>query len=134
MSRWRSGIPVYTQDDIMSEAELLDFAMKIVNEYEIMKNDFELIAANNNIDAVPNFVVKKDNELCFFIVKAAIAPNMPTLDDLQKEQYKYHAAKFNAKCYFAPVGFGSTDVERFDAGLALREDDYYTNYIGLKEL
>ena len=134
MSKWKEGIPKYDKSDIMTESELLDFAMHIVNDYEICENGYQLIAANNQVDAVPNFVAKKGNDLCFIIVRASIAPIMPKLTDLEKKQYVYHASKFNAKCYFAPVSFGSTDPERFTARLALRDDGFYTNYVGMEEL
>ena len=130
---WGHGIPKCSKDDLMTGHELLNFAMKIVYDYELKPNGYEIVASSDDIKQIPNFVVKKCNQLFFIIVKAAIAPSMPKLSTDEINRIKIHSRKFNAKCFFAPVGFGSVDAERFAAGLALRGDGYYSNYRGLEE-
>ena len=36
--KWGKGIPEYTDEDIMTESELLDFAMQNVKQFELDKN------------------------------------------------------------------------------------------------
>ena len=131
---WGKGIPKYKEEDLMTQEELLDFAMQIVKQFELDKNGFELISANNKIGFYPNFVVKKDDILSFILVKADIAPRMPELTVEDRRIMLEQSKKFNAKPLYAPVGFGSTDSDRFDKSLALRGDEYYCNYVGLEEI
>ena len=131
---WGFGIPNYTREDIMTSSELLNFAMQIVFDYELKPSGYEIVASNDDINKTPNFIVKKDGQLFFIVVKAAIAPDMPTLNDDEKRYIKTNANKYDAKVFFAPVGFASTDADRFSKGLALRGDGFYSNYCGLEEI
>lgn len=134
MKKWGPGIPEYSQSDLMTEEEKLDFAMQVVNEYEFKPNGYKIVAANNNPSVSPNFVVEKAGKLYFIKVGVAIAPDMPTLTDAQRVNLYAHAQSHKAECYFAPVGFGASDSERFDASLALRGDAFYANYVGLEKI
>jgi hypothetical protein len=131
---WEKGIPLYHESDLMTELELLHFAMKIVMDFEIKPNSYEIISTNNKIGTYPNFVLKKDNLLYFIVVGVAIAPKMPILDKVIRSNLLKHAKSFNAISYYAPVSFGSSDAERFEASLALRGDGFYANYKGLELL
>ena len=131
---WGEGIPEYKEEDLMTERELLDFAMRNVQIFELDKNGYEIISANSQTGVYPNIVVKKDNKLFFILVKVDIAPNMPKLTKMDKKIMLEQSSKFNAIPLFAPVGFGSSDPDRFDASLALRGDGFYCNYVGLEEI
>ena len=82
---WGEGIPEYKEEDLMTERELLDFAMRNVQIFELDKNGYEIISANSQTGVYPNFVVKKDNKLFFILVKVDIAPNMPKLTKMDKK-------------------------------------------------
>ncbi len=131
---WGKGIPRYIEEDLMTKEELLDFAMQIVKQFELDKKGFELVSANNKLGIYPNFVVRKDNTLLFILVKADIAPRMPELTEDDKKIMIEQSKKYDAIPLFAPVGFGSTDPERFDKSIALRGDSFYSNYVGLEEI
>ena len=132
--KWGKGIPKYTDDDVMTESELLDFAMQNVKQFELDKNNYKIISASNKIGVYPNFVVEKDETLYFILVKADIAPNMPELTDNDITIMLEQSKKFKAIPLFAPVGFGSSDPDRFDKSLALRGDGFLCNYVGLQEI
>ena len=134
MKNWGKGIPNYTPADLMTPQELLDFAMQTVADCEFQKAHCTVVAATSDPHQSPNFVVKKDEKLSFIVVKAAVAPKMPTLSSEEKQAVKRHASRFKADCYFAAVGFGAADPDRFDAGLALRDDAFYANYRGLEKI
>lgn len=120
--------------NIEKSLQLTHFTMTIVKEYELDVNGYEIVSASDDVNSIPNFVVIKDGRVCFIIVHVAVAPNMPALNERLKINILRHAEKFNATCYYAPVGFGSSDGERFMASLALRGDGFYSNFRGLEEL
>lgn len=132
---WGDGIPCYTEADIMTEEELLKFAMDIVAKYEFYGKGYDLVDWTSVPNVFPNVVLRKDGGLVFVVVKVAVAPNHATLSNFWKNAYAQKAKKdYGAKCFFAPVDIGACDAERFDAGLALRGDAFYANYKGLEEL
>lgn len=131
---WGSGIPNYTEADLMTETDKLNFAMNIVKQNELDVNGFTIIAATDQPGQVPNFVCEKDGKKWFIVVKCSIAPDMPTMGVEEKMHIIEHAKKFGAEAYFAPVGIGACDAIRFDASLALKNDAYYANYIGLEKV
>ena len=131
---WGKGIPKYNESDIMTDKELLDFAMQIIKEFEFIKNGWDIVSENNNINDYPNFVVTKDGLTYFILVRAAIAPEMPVLSDDERNIMIEYSNSNNGIPLFAPVGFGSRDPERFDKSLALRGDGFYSNYVGLEEI
>lgn len=132
---WGNGIPSYSETDLMTEEELLRFAMDIVAKYELNGNGYELVDWSCRPNVFPNIVLKKDEKLIFVVVKVAVAPNHATLSNFWKNSYAQKAKKdYCASCFFASVNIGACDAERFDAGLALRGDAFYANYNGLEEL
>ncbi len=132
--KWGKGIPKYNKEDIMTKEELLDFAMENVAIYEFDKEGYMIVDSDNTIGAYPNFIVEKDNKTYFVLVKADIAPKMPKLSEKDRKEMIKEAKEVDAIPMFAPVGFGSSDPERFEASLALRGDGFYCNYKGLEEI
>lgn len=130
--KWGKGIPAYQEEDLMTKQDLFDFAQEVVWENEVESKGYEVLAANNYLDKLPHMVLKKDNQIYFILVEAAIAPDQPALDPRRKANLLNQARKFDAICYYASVGFGSLDEVRFKASLALKGDGYYANYIGLQ--
>ena len=132
---WGKGIPSYNESDLMTDEELIRFAMDIVAKYELNGNGYELVDWSCQPNVFPNIVLKKDEKLIFVVVKVAVAPNHATLSNFWKNSYAQKAKKdYGASCFFASVNIGACDAERFDAGLALRGDAFYANYNGLEEL
>ena len=131
---WGIGIPEFQKSDLMTEHEKLNFAREIVFNYEINPNGYEVVTASEELIKIPNYVLKKDGFTIFVVVEAAIAPDMPKLTPDKKSLLLSQAKNFNVICYYAPVGFGSVDPERFEASLALRGDRFYANYCGLERV
>lgn len=131
---WGDGIPNYTKSDLMTEEELIAFALEVVAEYELTEDGYELLDCTSSPNVFPNIVLKKNGKLIFITVKVAIAPDRAMLSNFWKNIYGKKAKEYGARCYFAPVGFGSRDADRFNASLALRGDSYLINYVGMEEL
>ena len=113
---WPEGIPQYTDQDLISEEELFDMAMKVVLEQEVNAPGYELVAAS------------------YDPVEAGIAPSVPALDDQLYGIMLGQAQQFDARAYFAAVSIGSKDHARFEKSLALRGDDFYVRYEGLRKI
>lgn len=131
--KWGEGIPEYTSSDLMDKQEIFEFAAKVIWK-EIIKNDFEIVSSTSKMNETPTFVVKVNDKLIFILVEADIAPNIPELSKERRELYIRHAKKFNAKALYASVGIGSADPERFNAGLALKNDKYYVRFNGFENI
>ena len=62
---WGKGIPSYNESDLMSDEELIRFAMDIVAKYELNGNGYELVDWSCQPNVFPNIVLKKDEKLIF---------------------------------------------------------------------
>ncbi|MFA7435406.1 MAG: hypothetical protein WC006_03455 [Bacilli bacterium] len=132
---WGKGIPEYKHEDLMTDNELYDFALDIVAKFEVEENEYKLIDANPNKDGLPSLVIEIEGKISFVLVEVSVAPNkMPKLSLEKKDMLLEHAKKYNAECYYAPVGFGSIDGNRFEKSIALRGDGFYANYVGMLKL
>lgn len=129
---WGEGIPQYRESDVMSKGELLNFAMHTVldNDHDIAA--YQFVSACDHLDAVPNLIFEADDHFVFVAVNGYCAMEEPSLDKEKRLQLLALGKKYNASCYYAPAGFGSTDPERFAACLALRGDGFYCKYLGLQ--
>lgn len=128
---WGAGIPEYSQSDLMTEGELLNFAMEILLGQTEEFSSMTPISACDHVSAVPNLIFEDNGQLVFVVVKGYCAQNAPELsEEVRNLLISYHD-KFGATCYYAPVGFGSTDPARFSAWLALHGDGFYAKYTGL---
>ncbi|SFO17449.1 hypothetical protein SAMN05216351_10437 [Pseudobutyrivibrio sp. JW11] len=131
---WGEGIPSYTEDDLLTEADMLNFAMNFLKINELDANGFKIVAATDELGVIPNFACEKDGKTWFIVVKCAIAPDFPTMNYEEKMRFYNHAKKHCATAYFAPIGLGSHDAARFGASLALKNDGYYFKYLGLERI
>ena len=93
---------------MLSKQELHNLAMKTVGE-SLKENGYEFLTVNSKLKKDPQFVCLKEKKLHFFIVRASTYPNNPKLyDNILANKLKKHAKKFNAKSYFAGVGFANS--------------------------
>lgn len=129
---WGRGIPEYKNSDLMTKGQLLNFAMRIVHDYDLQDSEFVPISYCDNSNAQVNFIIKKGNDLLFVYVHPYALPNEPVFEDDTKRTLLDLCKKFNAKCLFAPVGFCSCDEERASAGLFLKGDGFDANYTGME--
>ena len=131
---WGVGIPKYNQSDLMSEGELLNFAMHTVLGNEDAFSSLMPVSACDHISALPNLIYEDHGRFIFVVVKGYCAEAEPTISDEAHNLLKQYCGLYNATCYYAPVGFRSTDGDRFNACLALKGDGFYAKYVGLTRL
>ena len=131
---WGEGIPEYSQADLMTAEEAVEFAMEIVAQYGLAAEGYNVIESSNGVTAFPNFAAVKNGQLYFVSVCVALAPAMPSLKPGLKEKLLSICAQNNAKLLYAPVSFASKDPERAGAGLALVGDEFMSTFPGFVEL
>lgn len=131
---WGKGIPAYKESDLMTKGQMLNFAMQVVNDYDLKDSEFMPISYCDNTNAPINYIMKKDSTLFFIVVYPYVFPNEPVFEDKTKKMVLTLCKKFNAKCLFAPVGLCPCDEERAEASLLLKGDGFYVNYTGMEEI
>lgn len=132
---WGIGIPKYSQADLMTEDEMLNFAMHTVLDYEKSLSSLVPVSACDHPAAVPNLIFEDNGSFVFIAVKGYCAKEAPPLNLKVRNMLTDYSKRYRAKCYYAPVCFRSaTDQARFDACLALKGDGFYANYEGLEEI
>lgn len=130
---WGYGIPNYSQNDLMSKREILDFAIFAILQYEVSNGNYTCISYNNSLTTFPNIILEKNDKKYAVWVKASVAPIKEKITEYEIIQMKNFINRFNDIIpLFASVGIGSIDSERFDKSIALIGDGYYINYTGLE--
>jgi len=130
---WGKGIPSYTKEDILDKKSLLDFGIEVVSNC-CNNIGIKNIYYSNDINACPNMIIKKDGKPAFVLVNVTVAPEMPKLGFKDRELLLKRSKQFGFDCYYAPVGIGAADPERFDKSLALRGDAFYANFVDLEKI
>lgn len=129
------GIPKYTETDVMSKGEMLNFAMHTVLDNEEALNSYTPVSACDHPDAIPNLIFESNGRFIFVVVTGYCAEETPELSADTRKLLAEYEKRFNAKCFYAPVGFRSaTDMARFNACLALKGDGFYAKYEGLEAI
>ncbi len=112
----------------LTHQELHNLAMNIVGE-ELRSQGFEFMGVNSNLSKNPQFVVLKNKQMHFVIVRSVRYPNEVKDYDVDLMlKIKDQGLKFEAKTYYAGVGLGhGSDYEK----PVLRDQDYTLIYNGL---
>ena len=132
---WGEGIPRYTEQDLMCKGELQNFSLHTVldNDKDI-QSSFDFVSANDNPDVIPNLILSYNDKFAFVFVKGYTTITEPILSEYEKQTLLDLSKKYHADCFYAPVGFLSTDPARFEAELALKGDAFYCKYLGLQKV
>jgi hypothetical protein len=122
---------VINMEKELTEQELHNLAMNIVGK-DLEDQGYEFMGVNSKLKKDPQFVVLKDKELHFVIVRATSYPkDAHVYDSLFMQTIKVHAEKFEAKTYYAGVGLGhGTDY----AKPVIKDEDYTMVYKGIQEV
>ncbi|MFC6859107.1 Na(+)-translocating NADH-quinone reductase subunit F [Zunongwangia atlantica] len=115
----------------LTEQELHNLAMNVVGE-DLEKQGYEFLGVNSSIKANPQFVALKNTKLHFVVVRAIKYPMDPrVMDRIYMETMKQHAAKFNAKTFYAGVGIANAKDYELPV---THEENYIVNYDGWQEI
>jgi len=131
---WGVGIPKYSKSDLMSDGEMLNFAMHTVLDNEEALSSMTPVSACDHLDAVPNLIFEDNGRFVFVVIRGYCAEKAPVLSNEVRDILQSFEKRYGAICYYAPVGFRSaTDLIRFNACLALKGDGFYAKYEGLTD-
>lgn len=130
---WGLLIPKYKKKNLMTEEDFLNFGMHTIIENWIEKEGYTVVSANDNLKVCPNLILEKNGRISFVVVKGYCAEKEPQIDDFTKNRVLALGKKYNAACFYAPVGFRSAgDLLRFEQCLALKGDQFYSKFDGFK--
>ena len=117
--------------EVLNEQELHNLAMNIVGK-DLEEQGFEFLGVNSELKRNPQFVALRDKKLHFIIVRTVSYPeDANRYDSVFMNEMKDHAAKFNARTFYAGVGLGSAT----DYGKPVEKGTSYTViYNGLQEI
>jgi hypothetical protein len=116
---------------LLDQQQLHNLAMNIVGK-ELEKQGYEFLGVNSKLKKDPQFVAFKNKKLHFVIVRAITYPDQPNdYDRLFLNKMKDHAAKYNAKTYYAGVGLANDTNYELPVD---SDDDYVVNFSGLIEI
>lgn len=115
----------------LTKQELHNLAMNIVGK-ELEADGFEFLGINSELKKDPQFVVLKDKQYYFVIVRAISYPdNTDAYDPVLIDIVKNHAKKFDAITLYAGVGLGYGN----DYGKpVIKDEDYTMVYNGLQKV
>ena len=128
---WGKGIPIYSDSDLMNVQETYEFAVQSTIPYMIDEG-YEFVDAARSSSAIPSLVLKKNGKMYFVLVRTEIAVKHAAITMEEKRLLLDQSKKFDAIPAFAPIEIGSHDGDRFNKGLALRNDGFYINYTGIE--
>ncbi len=115
----------------LSEQEKHNLAMIIVGK-ELEKDGYEFLGVNSTLKKNPQFVVIKDKQTSFIVVRPVSSfEEMTQYDEFLMVPIKEHAKKHQAKVYYASVWLGhGDDIQK----PILKNEPYSFIYDGLKEV
>jgi len=115
----------------LTEQELHNLAMNIVGR-QLEADGYEFMGINSKPKKNPQFVCLKDKKLHFIVVRNVVFPQNPKNYDAPfMQKMKEHAAKMEAKAYYAGVGLANALDSKLPVYL---NEDYIVDYDGLIEI
>jgi len=128
---WEKGVPKYKEENLMTEEEIHDFAVKVVAG-QLQNSGYKIHAFNPILGSYPSIVAENDDEVVAVIVIGGVSPIIPKLKLTDKFGIIGYCNGYETKPCFASVSIGSVDPERFDTSLALSGDEYLVHYKGIE--
>lgn len=115
----------------ITEKELHQMAMKEVGDH-LEAEGFEFLSISSDLKKDPQFVCLKQKKLHFVVVKGCVYPKNPkTYDPELMDKITSHAQKYNAKVWYAGVGFAR--AENYELPLS-KSEAVAINFTGLNEI
>jgi hypothetical protein len=132
MSKWKEGIPSYSDSDVLTNKDIYRMAVDYVAEYE--EGNLKLFCFSKDYDVRTGVSItgRTVYDVVYILVRAALAPEQVKMTEFERHVLIAKSFIYGQSCYFASVGIGSKDEARREKGLALKDDDYYYTYQGLE--
>ena len=125
LRNWGSGIPRYTDNDLLTDDILRTWAMECAFKQHFAPLKYVVVSANDNKSVCPNLILMKDNRGLLVSCTGYCAVTPPALSAEMQKRLLALGAKYHLPCAYAPIGFRSvTDQQRHDNCLALKGDNF----------
>lgn len=134
-SVWADGIPKMIKDEDLLDAEtILRMCIKSFLEKEVSSGNCELLDFTPKINAFPNVVVQKNDQIYGIAVIPCIYPHyLPKNNDF-RFQFVKHCDSQNCLPVICPVAIHSLDEARKKASILLEGDLFNCYPLGMKIL
>lgn len=129
---WGTGIPDYTDDDVLDGIELHAFCTNTVAQS--MQDDGYTIDGVIVNHTPTQVIANRGGRQYYVIVAGGIYPNEGRISFGMKNKFADFSLNQGVTPMFASVGLMSHDAERAAAGLALKYDGYMIKFTGLEDL
>ena len=129
---WGTGIPKYTENDILAGLELHEFCTNIVAQS--MQDEGYTIEGIIVNHAPTQVIANKNGQRYFVIVAGGVYPDEGKISYGMKKRFADFCNQQKVVPMFASVGLMSSDSERAAAGLALKYDGFLIKYSGNENL
>ena len=133
--RWKRGIPRYKKEDVMTEQDLIDYAMDNAGSEALASKGFEIQEIISAPGETAYCICTKDGRKCFVAVRLVLFPEETKLVSyLERRAFLDKADEQGAYCYYINALIKPKDLERAQNGLYLREDDFHITFTEPKEI
>ena len=132
MTKWKEGIPVYLEGDVLSPSDIYKMAVDHVADYEGANQKLFCFSKDYDIRTGVSITGRIGYDVVYIMVRATLAPNQIQMTEFERNVLIAKSFIYGQSCYYANVSIGSQDDKRREASLALRDDDYYISYKGME--
>lgn len=131
-TKWKEGIPVYSDSDLLTKSDIYKMAVDYVSGYE--EGNIKLFCFSKDYDIRTGVSItgRTGYDVVYIMVRSTLAPEQTKMTEFERHVLIAKSFIYGQSCYFASVAIGSKDDQRREKGLALKDDDYYYTYQGLE--
>lgn len=132
MTKWKEGIPVYLEGDVLTQSDIYKMAVDYVADYEGANQKLFCFSKDYDIRTGVSITGRVGYDVVYIMVRSTLAPNQIQMTEFERNVLIAKSFIYGQSCYYANVIVGSKDDKRREASLALRDDDYYITYKGME--
>lgn len=128
---FKKGKQINSQEkkyDLMTSSELHEFGLQLAVENVLKPKQFDILEVQPKLFVYPHVVAQVDNELFFFAITTAIAPNYGTLENGMRDELIRHAKRFCANPVFFGISLTPIDEEQRRLSIAVRHAGFNMSY------
>ena len=131
-TKWKDGIPVYLEGDVLSSSDIYRMAVDYVADYEGANQKLFCFSKDYDKRTGVSITGRIGYDVVYIMVRSSLAPDHLEMTEFERNVLIAKSFIYGQSCYYASVTIGSKDDKRREASLALKDDDYYITYKGME--
>lgn len=131
-TKWKEGIPVYLEGDVLSKTDIYKMAVDYVADYEGSNQKLFCFSKDYDIRTGVSITGRIGYDVVYIMVRSNLAPTQNQMTEFERNVLIAKSFIYGQSCYYANVTIGSKDDKRREASLALKDDDFYISYKGME--